>query len=160
MDSFIKRIVRDHFSNIRAKAFLSMSMEPIASRALFLFVRHATLIRPLNEGGKLRLAQDFTYIEEVLSPICSRLVDLGESYRLLRSFKPLFHTSLKSAFQVAGWTESHYSQWLDEHESKKERLSLLRGTVENYTKSVQKSNKSEYVEEYPIVMELLKRGLA
>ena len=88
---------------------------------------------------------------------------------------------LKSAYQVAGWTErklienfdyllmilisflstiSHYSQWLDEHESEKERLSLLKGTVENYTKSVQKSNKSEYVEEYPIVMELLKRGLA
>ena len=56
--------------------------------------------------------------------------------------------------------KSQYSQWLDEHESEKERLSLLKGTIENYTKSVQKKGKSEFVSELPIIMDLLKRGLA
>ena len=64
-----------------------------------------------------------------------------------------------------GWlfvksAQSQYSQWLDEHESEKERLSLLKGTIENYTKSVQKKGKSEFVSELPIIMDLLKRGLA
>ena len=55
---------------------------------------------------------------------------------------------------------SQYSQWLDEHESEKERLALLKGTIENYTKSVQKSKQSEFVAELPVITELLKKGLA
>jgi len=81
MEGFIKRVVRDHFSGIRAKAFVSQNMEPIANKALMLFVRHSILVRPLGDGGKMKLIQDYSTIEEALSPLCSRLIDLGESYR-------------------------------------------------------------------------------
>ena len=69
------------FSGIRAKAFVSQNMEPIANKALMLFVRHSILVRPLGDGGKMKLIQDYSTIEEALSPLCSRLIDLGESYR-------------------------------------------------------------------------------
>ena len=52
-----------------------------------------------------------------------------------------------------------YSQWLDNHESEKERLSLLKGTIENYTKSVAASGQSEFVSQLPTITKLLQIGL-
>ena len=77
----IPGILNYFFSGIRAKAFVSQNMEPIANKALMLFVRHSILVRPLGDGGKMKLIQDYSTIEEALSPLCSRLIDLGESYR-------------------------------------------------------------------------------
>lgn len=34
------------------------SINPVACRAIELFIIHATLLRPLGEGGKMRLAAD------------------------------------------------------------------------------------------------------
>ena len=65
--------------------------------------------------------------------------------------------SLKSPHQVADWTQSQYSQWLDEHDAEKERLALLKGTMENYVKSVQKKGETEFVPEFSTIMELLKK---
>ena len=65
--------------------------------------------------------------------------------------------SLKSPHQVAEWTQSQYSQWLDEHDSEKERLALLKGTMENYVKSVQKAGGTEFVAQFSVIKELLKK---
>lgn len=67
--------------------FHSYSINLICSRCIELFVRHACLVRPLGEGGKLRLASDFAQMEHALSPLCRRVSDLGKSYRLLRAFR-------------------------------------------------------------------------
>ena len=81
-ESIRRSLVSNYFfSGIRAKAFVSQNMEPIANKALMLFVRHSILVRPLGDGGKMKLIQDYSTIEEALSPLCSRLIDLGESYR-------------------------------------------------------------------------------
>ena len=53
-----------------------------------------------------------------------------------------------------------YSQWLDDHESEKERLSLLKGTVENYTKNATLENKVQFVPEISTITELLQQGLS
>ena len=39
-----------------------VSVHPMACEAIELFVRHASLIRPLGEGGKMRLAADFAQV--------------------------------------------------------------------------------------------------
>lgn len=52
-----------------------------------LFVRHASLIRPLGDGGKMRLAADFAQMELAVHPMCKRVGDLGKSYKLIRAFK-------------------------------------------------------------------------
>ena len=120
---------------------MAKHLAPLASRAINLFVRHALLVRPLGAGGKMRLIQDFGHIEQSLSPLCSRLSDLGDSYRLLRAFRPLIHATdedmlqnpslgvtvpysfcihmlisradpqLRSPFQVADWSHSKYVKY-------------------------------------------------
>lgn len=63
------------------------SLLVVARRCVQLFVRHASLIRPLGEGGKLRLAADFAQMEMAISPFCRRVADLGRDYRILRAFR-------------------------------------------------------------------------
>ena len=48
---------------------------------------------------------------------------------------------------------------MDEHESEKERLSLLKGTIDNYTRAVSQSKQSSFVSQLPTITELLKLGL-
>ena len=64
---------------------------------------------------------------------------------------------LKSPYKVVNWSHSQYSQWLDEHDSEKERLAQLKGTMENYVKSVQKSGGTEFVPQFTPIMSLLKK---
>ena len=54
-----------------------------------LFIQHISLVRPLGEGGLLRLVVDFAQIELALSPFCRRLVDLGKHYKILKAFRSL-----------------------------------------------------------------------
>ena len=43
---------------------LVFSLLPLGHRAIDLFVRHACLIRPIGEGGKMKLAADFAQVKE------------------------------------------------------------------------------------------------
>ena len=63
------------------------SIHPIGCKSVDLFVRHASLIRPLGEGGKMRLAADFAQMELAVAPLTRKVSDLGKSYRLLRAFR-------------------------------------------------------------------------
>jgi len=165
-------------------------LSPLAARALELFIRHITLIRPIGHGGKEKIIQDFKFFEDSLSPLCSRLCDLERVYQTFRAVRPLISATeqeimasgcvgesvphstcitlvmsradqeLKMPFEVADWSRSRYSQWLDDHESEKERLSLLKGTVENYTKNATLENKAQFVPEISTITELLQQGLS
>ena len=64
-------------------------MTTIACRAIILFIEHVSLVRPLGEGGILRLVVDFAQIELALSPFCRRLTDLGKHYKILKAFRSL-----------------------------------------------------------------------
>jgi hypothetical protein len=65
------------------------SLAPIACRAIILFTEHISLVRPLGEGGMLRLVVDFAQIELALSPFCRRLIDLGKHFKILKAFRSL-----------------------------------------------------------------------
>lgn len=67
--------------------YFSFSMKPVACKSIELFVRHASLIRPLGNGGKMRLAADFAQMEMAVVPLCKKVSDLGNSYRVLRAFR-------------------------------------------------------------------------
>ncbi|CBY07828.1 unnamed protein product [Oikopleura dioica] len=190
LEPFIKRVVKEHFSFIQARAFIAQNLSPLAARALKLFIRHITLVRPIGQGGKEKIFLDFKFFEDSLSPLCSRLCDLDRVYQTFRAVRPLISATeqeimasgcigesvphstcitlvmsradqeLKSPFEVADWSRSRYSQWLDDHESEKERLSLLKGTVENYTKNATLENKVQFVPEISTITELLQQGLS
>uniref|UniRef100_A0A8D3AYH2 Conserved oligomeric Golgi complex subunit 5 n=1 Tax=Scophthalmus maximus TaxID=52904 RepID=A0A8D3AYH2_SCOMX len=152
LQGFISRVMADYFRHIQCSDFIYESTESIAQRAIELFLRHASLLRPLGEGGKMRLAADFAQMEMAVGPLCRRVSDLGKPYRMLRSFRPLlFQTSeliaaspavgdlipysillhflfnrapseLRSPHQRAEWSIARYSQWLDDHPSERDRL--------------------------------------
>lgn len=58
------------------------------------FLVHASLVRPLGEGGRCRLAADFAQLQAALSPLCSHLAtDLGPEYAALTAARPLLFAS-------------------------------------------------------------------
>ncbi|XP_067324913.1 conserved oligomeric Golgi complex subunit 5 [Anolis sagrei] len=190
LQGFISRVMNDYFRHFECYDFVYESTEAIAQRAIEIFIRNASLLRPLGEGGKMRLAADFAQMELAVAPLCRRVSDLGKSYKLLRSFRPmLFQTSehiasspavgdvipfstviqflftrappeLKSPFQRAEWTIARYSRWLDDHPSEKDRLILIRGALEAYVQSVKSREGKEFAPVYPIMIQLLQKALS
>ncbi|KAM6986870.1 conserved oligomeric Golgi complex subunit 5 [Aplochiton taeniatus] len=188
LQGFVARVMADYFRNFQCADFIYDSTEVIAQRAITLFIRHASLLRPLGEGGKMRLAADFAQMELAVGPLCRRVSELGKPYRLLRSFRPLlFQTSeliatssavgdlipystmlhflftrappeLKSPHQRAEWSVARYSQWLDDHPSEKDRLTLIRGALEAYVQSVRSRQGKEFAPVYPIMIQLLQKA--
>ncbi|XP_073921079.1 conserved oligomeric Golgi complex subunit 5 isoform X3 [Castor canadensis] len=190
LQGFIARVMNDYFKHFECSDFVFDSTEDIAQRAIELFIRNASLIRPLGESGKMRLAADFAQMELAVGPFCRRVSDLGKSYRMLRSFRPLlFQTSehvanspalgdiipysvviqflftrapaeLKSPFQRAEWSHARFSQWLDDHPSEKDRLLLIRGALEAYVQSVRSREGKEFAPVYPIMVQLLQKAMS
>ncbi|PWA22168.1 hypothetical protein CCH79_00019332 [Gambusia affinis] len=87
LQGFISRVMADYFKHFQCVDFVYDNTESIAQRAIELFLRHASLLRPLGEGGKMRLAADFAQMEMAVAPLCRRVSDLGKPYRMLRSFR-------------------------------------------------------------------------
>lgn len=188
LQDFINHVHKDILSLYSCGDFLVDKLHAIAARVLHVFVRHVSLLRLLGEGGKLRLAADMAQVEFAVGPLCSRVADLGKSYKLLRSFRPLLFQSaehiatnpavgeslphsivlhhlfsqapadLKSPHEVAGWSLSYYFQWLDKHESENERLALISGTLEAYVQSVRAKGEKEFATIYPILLKVLQSG--
>ncbi|XP_017293700.1 conserved oligomeric Golgi complex subunit 5 [Kryptolebias marmoratus] len=188
LQGFLSRVMADYFRQFQCVDFVYDRTESVARRAIELFLRHASLLRPLGEGGKMRLAADFAQMEMAVAPLCRRVSDLGKLYRMLRSLRPLlFQTSeliasspavgdlipfstllhflfsrappeLKSPYQRAEWSVARYSQWLDDHPSERDRLNLIRGALEAYVQAVRTRQGKEFAPIYPIMLQLLQRA--
>ncbi|XP_016519047.1 conserved oligomeric Golgi complex subunit 5 [Poecilia formosa] len=188
LQGFISRVMADYFKHFQCVDFVYDNTESIAQRAIELFLRHASLLRPLGEGGKMRLAADFAQMEMAVAPLCRRVSDLGKPYRMLRSFRPLLFqaseliassptvgdlipystvlhflftrapSELRSPHQRAEWSIARYSQWLDDHPSERDRLSLIRGALEAYVQLVRARQGKEFASIYPIMLQLLQRA--
>lgn len=63
LQGFIVRVMSDYFKHFECSDFVFDNTEAIAQRAIELFIRNASLIRPLGEGGKMRLAADFAQVK-------------------------------------------------------------------------------------------------
>lgn len=62
LQGFIARVMSDYFRHFECTEFVYDNTEAIAQRAIELFIRNASLLRPLGEGGKMRLAADFAQV--------------------------------------------------------------------------------------------------
>ena len=61
----------------------------MASRVLRYFIRHASLVRPLSESEKLRMARDMAELELAVGQNLFPVEQLGRQYRALRAFRPV-----------------------------------------------------------------------
>ena len=69
-----------NFSNVGLAPYTSCSLIDdrsvrLTQRALTFFVRHASLVRPVSESGKLRLAGDLAQLESAVTPLVSPKVN-------------------------------------------------------------------------------------
>ncbi|XP_047499735.1 conserved oligomeric Golgi complex subunit 5-like [Penaeus chinensis] len=190
LQGFINRVATDYVAIYQPSVIIKENVHMLACRCLELFVRHASLLRPIGDGGKLRLAADFAQMELAINPLCSRPSELGKPYRIVRTFRPLlFQTTdhistspsigdvipysvilhflfakappeLRSPHQTAGWSVSRYSNWLDEHRDERERLQLVRGALEAYVANVRSRNLTQFAPVYPVMLKLLERGMS
>lgn len=94
LQDFIARIWRDYLSPFECRDLINEETTSVARKACRLFLTHASLIRPLGEGGKLRLATDFAQFELAVSLLCRRLSDMGDIFLTLKTFRPLFFKKL------------------------------------------------------------------
>lgn len=65
----------------------------IAKRVIHVFIFQASLVRPLSEVGKLKLAADMAQLEFAVSQFVSEhgvtLDQIGDEYKALRAIRPL-----------------------------------------------------------------------
>ncbi|KAL8220982.1 UNVERIFIED_CONTAM: hypothetical protein K2H54_057120 [Gekko kuhli] len=71
LQGFIARVMNDYFRHFECYDFVYENTEAIAQRAIELFIRNASLLRSLGEGGKMRLAADFA---QIVSQLCMQHV--------------------------------------------------------------------------------------
>lgn len=155
----------------------------LCNRILVYFVRHAALVRPLSESGKLKLVADMAQVEFAIAPL-QPSKDMA-SYRALRAFRPfifketekilespegqlllpstfLHHLcsrapdTLQQPYVIKGWSLLQYSDWLDHH-SEAEVVGLIRQTLDNYAKYVNSKGEKQYTPVYPIMLHYISK---
>ncbi|KAJ4729021.1 conserved oligomeric Golgi complex subunit 5 [Melia azedarach] len=154
----------------------------MASRVLIFFIRHAALVRPLSESGKLRMARDMAELELAVGQSLFPVEQLGAPYRALRAFRPLIflETSqlaaspllqdlppsvilhhlysrgpdeLLSPLQRNKLTHLQYSLWLDS-QGEDQIWKGIKATLDDYAAKVRARGDKEFSPVYPLMLQL------
>lgn len=67
---------------------------------------------------------------------------------------------MKSPHEAASWSLQKYSNWLDQHPSEKDRLVLIRGTLDSYLRWVKQNGVKQFPTVYLLINELLAKAVA
>ncbi|KAK4723528.1 hypothetical protein R3W88_026307 [Solanum pinnatisectum] len=154
----------------------------MASRVLIFFIRHASLVRPLSESGKLRLARDMAELELAVGQNLFPVEQLGAPYRALRAFRPVIflETSqlassplrqdlppsvilhhlysrgpeeLQSPLQRNRLTPMQYSLWMDS-QGEDQIWKGIKATLDDYAAKVRSRGDKEFSPVYPLMIEI------
>ncbi|CAL0315869.1 unnamed protein product [Lupinus luteus] len=157
-------------------------VQSMASRVLVFFIRHASLVRPLSESGKLRMARDMAELELAVGQNLFPVEQLGAPYRALRAFRPLifletsqFASSpllqdlppnvilhhlytrgpeeLQSPLQRNKLTPLQYSLWLDS-QGEDQIWKGIKATLDDYAANVRSRGDKEFSPVYPLLLQL------
>ncbi|RLN78150.1 hypothetical protein BBJ28_00007987 [Nothophytophthora sp. Chile5] len=134
-------ILEEHLRRLPIAEFATKCLADFVERLISVFIRHASLLRPLTESGKLRLANDMAQLELRLEHVLP-LRNLGTVYEELRAFRHMIFlekgeilrdstidkirpsnvwhhltsrapAELQLPHQMKHWTASKYIDWLD-----------------------------------------------
>ncbi|XP_052178472.1 conserved oligomeric Golgi complex subunit 5 isoform X2 [Diospyros lotus] len=154
----------------------------MASRVLVFFIRHASLVRPLSESGKLRMARDMAELELAVGQNLFPVEQLGAPYRALRAFRPIIflETSqlgaspllqdlppsvilhhlysrgpkeLQSPMERNRLTPLQYSRWLDS-QGEDQIWKGIKATLDDYAVTVRARGDKEFSPVYPLMLQL------
>ncbi|OAY57324.1 conserved oligomeric Golgi complex subunit 5 [Manihot esculenta] len=165
-----------------AETMCTQLVRSMASRVLVFFIRHASLVRPLSESGKLRMARDMAELELAVGQNLFPVEQLGPPYRALRAFRPLIflETSqleaspllqdlppsvilhhlysrgpdeLQSPLQRNKLTPLQYSLWLDS-QVENQIWKGIKATLDDYAVKVRSRGDKEFSPVYPLMLQL------
>ncbi|GLT63331.1 hypothetical protein SLA2020_359040 [Shorea laevis] len=165
-----------------AETICTTLVRRMASRVLIFFIGHASLVRPLSESGKLRMARDMAELELAVGQNLFPVEQLGAPYRALRAFRPLIflETSqlgaspllqdlppsvilhhlysrgpeeLQSPLQRNKLTPMQYSLWLDSH-GEDQIWKGIKATLDDYAAKVRSRGDKEFSPVYPLMLQL------
>ncbi|PIN25630.1 putative Golgi transport complex 1 protein [Handroanthus impetiginosus] len=154
----------------------------MASRVLIFFIRHASLVRPLSESGKLRMARDMAELELTVAQNLFPVEQLGPPYRALRAFRPVIflETSqlesspllqdlppsvilhhlysrgpddLQSPLQRNKLTPLQYSLWMDS-QGEDQIWKGIKATLDDYAAKVRARGNKEFSAVYPLMLKV------
>lgn len=166
----------------RTETICTRLVRNMASRVLIFFIRHASLVRPLSESGKLRMARDMAELELAVGQNLFPVEQLGAPYRALRAFRPLIflETSqlvsspllhdlplsvilhhlysrgpedLQSPLQRNKLTNVQYSLWLDS-QGEDQIWKGIKATLDDYAANVRARGDKEFSPVYPLMLQL------
>ncbi|KAM4094908.1 hypothetical protein ACB094_06G230600 [Castanea mollissima] len=167
----------------RTETICTRLVRNMASRVLIFFIRHASLVRPLSESGKLRMARDMAELELAVGQNLFPVEQLGAPYRALRAFRPLIflETSqlvsspllhdlplsvilhhlysrgpedLQSPLQRNKLTNVQYSLWLDS-QGEDQIWKGIKATLDDYATNVRARGDKEFSPVYPLMLQLV-----
>lgn len=147
-------------------------VERMAGRTVIFFVRHASLVRPLNQAARLQLAKDIAELQLVVSQQLYPTEQLGVPHKMLRAFRALLFLEtdaipssplladlplvtvlhhlyarapavLQAPHEASGLTPSQYSHWLDQH-TLKEALEQIQRKIEAAEKKLETQDEALY----------------
>ncbi|KAJ6820005.1 conserved oligomeric Golgi complex subunit 5 [Iris pallida] len=168
-------------SSSRSETICTQLVRRMASRVLIFFIRHAALVRPLSESGKLRMARDMAELELAVQNLFP-VEQLGAPYRALRAFRPVIflETSqlagspvlqdlppsvvlhhlysrgpdeLQSPMQRNRLTPLQYSLWLDS-QGEDQVWKGIKATLDDYELKVRARGDKEFSPVYPIMLQI------
>ncbi|KAL0353953.1 UNVERIFIED_CONTAM: Conserved oligomeric Golgi complex subunit [Sesamum angustifolium] len=154
----------------------------MASRVLTFFIRHAALVRPLSESGKLRMARDMAELELAVGQNLFPVEQLGAPYRALRAFRPVIFLDtsqlesspllqdlppsvilhhlysrapddLQSPLQRNKLTPLQYSLWMDS-QGEDQIWKGIKTTLDDYAAKVRARGDKEFSPVYPLMLKV------
>lgn len=152
-------LLEEHIKRLPSAPSVATCVSDFVARLISVFIRHASLLRPLQENGKLRLANDMAQLELRLEHILP-LKTLGAPYEELRAFRHMMFlesgsilrdstidkirptnvwhhlisrapAELQLPHQMKRWTASKYIDWLDRSAGLESRSSPLSKSSES-----------------------------
>jgi len=170
--SILSRVRIGHLKMLESSRELAMAEEKLSRDIQLRFAVHISLVRPLNvdiadqlavDGERLaaelvhfRSKQDLLNITVSALRSCPNVISVTDcptwlSVNLLIASSPV---TMPSPHDSAGWSMSEFISWFMKH-SDMERLTFLRGLLKGYSSSVIANNETEFVEFYPLMVQLL-----
>ena len=100
LQQVLQRVCRDYLKLFNCKSILTPYLNQLAIRCIELFIRHASILRPMTDSTRKRLVNDSEKLENIIQTIlCPKLTDLGIMFKQLKAFRHLLVIS--SPFDAA-----------------------------------------------------------